>query len=61
MRIPVASPSSLWKEALAQGITHLLSGLLTAPSSGHWQHRGDLGQQQEFLHFMLLPPGMMIL
>lgn len=61
MWIPMASPESLWKEALAHGITCLPSSLLTAPSSGHWQHRGDLGQQQEQPHFMILPPWMMIL
>lgn len=30
----VTSPYSLWKEALVQGITCLLTGPLTAPSPG---------------------------
>lgn len=57
----ITFPYSLWKEALAQGITCLLTGLLAAPSPGCWQHRGVLGQQQEHLRVVLLPLWMMTL
>lgn len=59
-RVLITSPYGLWKEAQAQGITCLLAGLLAAPTPGHWQRRGVLGQQQEeHPHVVLLPLRMM--
>lgn len=57
----ITAPHGLWKGALAQGITRLLTSLLSALHLGCWQHCGALSQKQEPSRVVLLPLQMMTL